>query len=93
MNSWPRSNVMTRLVRRLWPDTMLSQILVLLAVSGLVMVVVGAASFWFLKERLDSNASVMNSHLVSVAIAKLNETPAGDRREGFWSTFARVFRI
>lgn len=60
---------------------MLSQILVLLAVSGLVMVVVGAASFWFLKERLDSNASVMNSHLVSVAIAKLNETPAGDRRE------------
>lgn len=72
---------MMRMVKRFWPDTMLYQILVLLAVSGLFMVLVGAASFYFLKERLDQNPSVMNSHLVSVAVAKLNETPADKRRE------------
>jgi len=72
---------MISLVKRIWPDTMLYQILVLLAVSGLFMLVIGVVSFSFLKERLDRNPAVMNSHFVSVAVAKLNETPAGERQQ------------
>ncbi len=70
---------MKRLLNRLWPDSMLHQILVLLAISGLFMIMVGAAVIFVLKQHLDQNLSIMNSHFVSVAIGKLNETEAQDR--------------
>jgi len=58
---------------------MLYQILVLMAVAGLFMILVSAVVTFQIKEHLHNNLSVMNSHLVSVAVAKLNDTPAEDR--------------
>ena len=70
---------MKRLLDRLWPDTMLYQILVLLALSGLFMIALSTVMFAVLKERADQNPSVMHSHFISVAIEKLNETPVEER--------------
>ncbi len=65
----------------LWPDSMLNQILVLLSAAGVFMVLIGAVTFLFVKQAYDNTSAVMNSHLVSVAIAKLNETPPIERAE------------
>ena len=70
---------MSTLVRRIWPDTMRHQILVLLAAAGLFMVLTGAVMFYFLKQAVDRSSPVMSSHFVSVAIAKLNDTPPDQR--------------
>lgn len=67
------------MAKRCWPDTMLSQILVLMALASLVMVLAGAVASYFISEAFDKDLSIMNSHFVSVAVAKLNETPAEER--------------
>ncbi|MHA7777481.1 HAMP domain-containing sensor histidine kinase [Roseibium sp. M-1] len=70
---------MKRLLERLWPDRLLTQILVLLALSGLFMVALSTTMFSLLKERADRNPAIMHSHFISVAIGKLNETPVEQR--------------
>jgi len=70
---------MSFLLRLLWPDTMRHQILVLLAAAALFIVATGTAGFWVAKRSFDRASQVMSSHLVSVAVAKLNETPASER--------------
>lgn len=70
---------MSSLLKLVWPDTMRHQILVLLAAAGLFMVAAGAVAFQFAKRSYDSNSPVMNSHFVSVAVTKLNETPVQER--------------
>lgn len=70
---------MSSLLKLAWPDTMRHQILVLLAAAGLFMAATGAVAFLFAKRTYDSNSPVMSSHLVSVAVTKLNETPARER--------------
>jgi|GEM_PF-2436837 len=67
--------------KRFWPDTMQYQILMLLALASLVMLLAGAVTFHFIRQSFDNNLSVMNSHFVSVAVGKLNETPAAERGE------------
>jgi len=79
MNSSPRSRVMSFLLKVLWPDRMRHQILVLLVASGLFIVATGAVVFFAFKRDYDRNSPVMSSHLISVAVAKLNETPAAER--------------
>ncbi|MBG6173178.1 signal transduction histidine kinase [Labrenzia sp. EL_208] len=68
------------MIRRLWPDTMLYQLLLLMVVAGTFMTLAGVVATLFVRQALDDNLSVMNSHLVSVAVAKLNETPADLRK-------------
>lgn len=67
------------MIRRLWPDSMLYQVLVLMSVAGLVMIIATVVVVLFLKAALENNLALMNSHKVSLAIGKLNETPAGAR--------------
>lgn len=68
------------MVRRLWPNTLLYQILVLMAFASLFMILVGAAALHFVRLAFERNPTIMNGHLVSVAIARLNDTPV-DRRQ------------
>jgi len=70
---------MSFLLRFVWPDTMRHQILVLLATAALFIVVTGATGFLVGKRSYDRNSPVMSSHLVSVAVTKLNETPPSER--------------
>ncbi|MET1411578.1 HAMP domain-containing sensor histidine kinase [Roseibium sp. HPY-6] len=67
------------MIRRLWPDSMLYQVLVLMSVAGFLMIVATVVVVLFLKSALENNLALMNSHKVSLAIGKLNETPAGNR--------------
>ncbi|PVB61639.1 HAMP domain-containing sensor histidine kinase [Labrenzia sp. 011] len=66
--------------RRLWPDTMLHQILMLLVCASLLMVLVGAVASYFVKQAFD-RTGWMESHFISMAISKLNETPVSERAE------------
>ncbi|MBN9671627.1 ATP-binding protein [Roseibium aggregatum] len=67
-------------IRRIWPDRMLHQILVLIAVASVVMMLAGAVVSYYIRQAFDTTSPVMDSHIVSVAVAKLNETPADDRQ-------------
>lgn len=68
-----------RMLRRFWPDTMLRQVMVLMVLAGIIMMISSAVAMHFVRLALENNLSVMNSHLVSIAVTKLNETPADQR--------------
>ncbi len=84
MSFWRRSAGRIPMIRhffarRLWPDSLLRQILVLMVSASLFMILVGAAALFLFKRSMDANPSLMNGHFVSVAVAKLNETPSEQR--------------
>ncbi|MES0882431.1 ATP-binding protein [Roseibium sp. SCP14] len=67
------------MIKRFWPETMRNQILVLMICASLFMILVGVVTLYFVKQAFEGNPTIMNSHFVSVAVTKLNETPAEDR--------------
>jgi signal transduction histidine kinase len=70
---------MKSVVRKLWPDSLLHQILVLMGFASVFMILVGLVSLFLLKMAFEASPTIMNGHYVSVAVAKLNDTPADQR--------------
>ncbi|POF28706.1 ATP-binding protein [Roseibium marinum] len=67
------------MIKRIWPDTMQHQILMLMVLASLLMVLAGGIASYFVKQAFDSDGWIMESHFVSVAVSKLNETPVQER--------------
>lgn len=67
------------MIKRIWPETMLHQILMLMVLASLLMIVAGAIGSYFVKQAFDKGGWVMEGHFISVAVSKLNETPAHER--------------
>ncbi|MCV0428286.1 MAG: HAMP domain-containing protein [Roseibium sp.] len=70
---------MVNLLRGICPNSLRCQILALMVGASLFMVVVGGVVVSFLRFDEAERLSVMPGHLVSVAVAKLNETTSENR--------------